>query len=402
MTADKKRTVRRMLLLPALALTVFSAWLVAVPFELLLINIAETFHVQVGTAGLVAAVGSVSGITVGLLLAIISVRYNHKLLLMIGVACSCLAAIGFFFAPTFDLLLVPNIGLGTGLALATSMAYSLIGEFYPLEKRGRAIGWLVGSTALTYIVGTPIVGLIASVSSWRWVMIWFVLPVCLASLVLAFIVIPKKSGGNARVEKEPFFAGCRQAVSNRSAVAALFVTMFSMAEGSIGFYAVSFFRSQFAISIALGSVVILVGNTLSAAGGVAGGLFVNKVGRKNLGTVACFLAASLTLSFTFMPTFGSSWVLNAIRFWFAGMSFTAGGSLVIEQVPKFRSTMMSLNTAFMNAGMLLASVAAGIALDFYSYQTMALVLGGFGIVGAVIWVTLVKEPCKTQRQNSPL
>ncbi len=32
---------------------------------------------------------------------------------------------------------------------------------------------------------------------------------------------------------------------NRSAVAALFVTMFSMAEGSIGFYAVSFFRSQF-------------------------------------------------------------------------------------------------------------------------------------------------------------
>ena len=396
MTAEKPKSVRGMLFLPALGLAVFSSWLVTVAFMLLLKEIAGCYHVQVGTAGFTAAVGSISGIVFGLLLSVISVRVNHKLLLMIGLGCTSLAAIGFFLAPTYDLLLVPNIGVGAGIAMATAMAYSLIGDFYPLEKRGRAIGWIVAATALTYIIGTPIIGVIASLSGWKETMILFSLPVTLASLLLAFVAIPNKTNQNLPVQKEPFFEGCRQAIRNRSAVAALFVTMFTMAEGSIAFYAVSFFMSQFSISIGLGSLVILVGNVLSAAGGVVAGLIVNRVGRKNLGTVTCLLAALLTLTFTFMPTFELSWALNALRFCFAGMSFTAGGSLVIEQLPKFRSTMMSLNTTFMNLGMLVASLAGGVALNLFGYQSLALILGGLGVLGSVIWITLVKEPIKKQ------
>ncbi len=394
MSAEKGKTAHGKLFLPALGLAVFSAWLVTVTFELNLIDIAHSFHVQVGIAGFTAAVGSISGIAAGLLLSVLSVRVNHKLLLMTGLGCTCLAAIGFFLAPTFDLLLVPNIAVGAGIAMATAMAYSLIGDFYPLEKRGRAIGGIVAATALTYIIGTPIIGVIASLSDWKATLIWFSLPVSLASLLLAFVAIPNKTNQTLPATREPFFEGCKQAILNRSAVAALFVTMFSMAEGSIAFYAVSFFRTQFAISVELGSMVILVGNVLSATGGVVAGLFVNRVGRKNLGTVTCLLAALLTLTFSFMPTFELSWVLNALRFCFAGMSFTAGGSLVIEQLPKFRSTMMSLNTTFMNLGMLLASLAGGVALDLYGYQSLALILGGLGVLGSVIWITLVKEPIK--------
>ena len=72
------------LFLPALGLAVFSVWLITVTFELLLINIANTFQVQVGTASLVAAVGSISGIVAGLFMAVLSVRFNHKLFLLIG------------------------------------------------------------------------------------------------------------------------------------------------------------------------------------------------------------------------------------------------------------------------------------------------------------------------------
>ena len=104
--------------------------------------------------------------------------------------------------------------------------------------------------------------------------------------------------------------------------------MFGFAEAIIAVYLVSFFRYQFAISIDLGAIVIVVGYLLSAVGGVVAGLFVNRVGRKPLGTITIFAAALLTLSFTFMPTFELSWGLNALRFWFAGMSITAGASLI--------------------------------------------------------------------------
>ncbi len=382
------------LFLPALGLGVFSVWLITVTFELLLIQIADSFHVQVGTAGLVAAVGSVSGIVAGLLLSVLSVRFNHKLFLLIGLSFTCLAAVGFFFAPNFDFVLITNIGVGTGIAMVTSMAYSLIGEFYPMEKRGRAIGWMVAASTLAFVIGAPIIGIIANIGTWRATMIWFSLPITLTSLILALLVIPKESVEHQICQKEPFFAGCKQVFSNKSATASLFANMLAVAEGSIAFYAISFFINQFAISISVGSIVILVGNILSAAGGVVAGFFVNRIGRKHLGTGTGLIAALLTLTFTFMPSFALSWGLNALRFWFAGMSSTALGSLVIEQVPKFRSTMTSLNVTFINLGMLTASLAAGIALNIYNYQTLALILGGLGVVGTVVWVSLVKDPCK--------
>jgi len=318
--------------------------------------------------------------------------------MIVGLLATGVAGVGFYLAPTFGLLLLANIGVGFGIAVSGSMAYSLVGEFYPLEKRGRAIGWLVAGSLLASVVGAPVSAIIASLGTWRLVMLAFIFPVALVSIALSAGAIPKSSSESQAVQSEPFLAGCKQTFSNSSAVATLLVGMFAMAEATIGFYLVSFFRTQFAISVEVGSVVVVVGNLLSAVGGVVAGLLVNRVGRKPLGLVTGLLAALLTLTFTFMPTFELSWGLNALRFWFAGMSFTAGGSLVIEQVPKFRGTVTSLNGAFANAGMLLASIAGGIALNLYSYQTMAVLLGSFGVIGTVLWITLVKDPCKVNAQ----
>ncbi|HTY75281.1 MAG TPA: MFS transporter [Candidatus Nanoarchaeia archaeon] len=390
----QEKGLQRKLFLPALVVSNFSVWLITVTNSLLLIEIANTFEVSVGTASLMVTVGSVTGIVTGILTSILSIRYEHKLLMISGLLATAMAGAGLYLAPTFGLLLLVNIGVGFGIAVTGSMAYSLVGEFYPLEKRGRAIGWLVAGAILASVVGAPVSAVIASIGTWRLVMLSFIFPIAVFSIALSIGAIPKPSDESQAVQAEPFLAGCRQTSSNPSAIATLLVGMFAMAESTIGFYLVSFFRTQFAISVEVGSLVVVVGNLLSAAGGVVGGTLVNRVGRKPLGLIAGFLAALLTLTFAFMPTFETSWGLNALRFWFAGMSFTAGGSLVIEQVPKFRGTVTSLNGAFVNAGMLLASITGGIALNLYSYQTIAVLLGSFGVIGTVIWILLVRDPCR--------
>ena len=254
------------------------------------------------------------------------------------------------------------------------------------------MGWIVASSTLAFIVGTPLIGVIASASDWRSIMLTLALPFALLSLILAFFFIPKKSPESQQCINEPFFAGCKLAFSNRSAAASLLATMFTVTEASVAFYAVSFFRSQFEIGIDTGSLVIVVGNILLAVGGVVAGFFVNRVGRKRLGTITGVLAAILTLTFTFMPTFGISWAINAVRFWFAGMSSTALGTMVIEQLPTFRGTMSSLNTVFVNGGMLLAAVIAGLSLGNDNYQLLAVIFGGLGVIGMVVWVAMVKDP----------
>jgi predicted MFS family arabinose efflux permease len=219
------------------------------------------------------------------------------------------------------------------------------------------------------------------------------LPVTLISLVLAAMVIPNKLSHRPQEKKEPFSLGFKLAFSNRSTFAALAVTMLMISESGIGFYAVSFFRTQFSMTIDGGAVFTIVGSSLGAVGGVVSGLLINRVGRKRLGTIAGVVAGLLTVSFMFIPTYELSYGLGIARFWFSSMTLTAGGSLVIEQLPKFRSTMMSLNTAFMNIGILLASLTAAIVLNF---QAIGLALGSLGILGALVWISLVKEPVKTK------
>jgi predicted MFS family arabinose efflux permease len=381
-------------MLPVLALSVFCTWLITATFQLLLIDIAQTFQVNVGTAGLVSSVGAISGIIAGFLLAVLNVRANHKLFVLIGLVCTSLAGVTFFLAPTFDLILVGNIGVGSGMALVGAMAYSLIGEFYPLQKRGKAIGVIVASGILSFVIGAPLIGLIAEADSWRSTMIWLVLPLTLASLVLASLIIPSRSS-KQQMRKEPFFAGCRQAFLTPSAAICLIVSMLIVSESSIAFYSISFFRSQFQIGIDLGSILVTAGSLLSALGGIVSGLLINQFGRKPLGTATCLIAALLTAIFAFMPTFELSFGLYAVELWFAGMASTAFGSLVIEQIPKFRATMTSLNTAFVNAGILLASVSAGVALNLYNYQVMAAILGGLSVAGTVLWVAFVKDTSKS-------
>ncbi len=379
------------LLLPVLALSVLSTWLITVTFQVLLIDIAGTFNVPIGIASMVASVGALSGALFGLLMAVLSVRFSHKLLLLSGLGCTCLAALGFYAAPTFLFILLPNIGVGAGIAIVTAMAYSIVGDHYPLEKRGKAIGVLVAAFTFAYVVGAPCIGAIACSTGWRSVMLLLALPFALVSLLLSLSFLPNKTTNQQKV-KEPFLAGCKQAFLHKSTVAALLVTMLMLCESAIGYYSVSFFRHQFSLSIMDGSYFVLVGNIVGAVGGAVSGLMVNRVGRKRLGTITLVMAGLLTLTFMFMPTVEWSLGLGVLRFWFSTMAFTAGGALIIEQLPKFRSTMNSLNAAFMNFGMLLASVVAGLLLDVSGFQAVGVTLGALGIVGAAVWIGLVEEP----------
>lgn len=386
--------VHSRLLLLALALSSFSVCIVTVAFQVLMVDVASSFQIQVGTASMVASVGSVSGISFGLLMAVVSMRYDHKLLLLAGLVCNVCAALGYFLAPTFTWLLVSNIAVGAGLSIVTAMAYSLIGEYYPLERRGRAIGVMVASTTLSFVIGSSLVGVLSSFCDWRLVTLILSMPVAITCFILSVLFVPRGSKAKSLLEREPFSVGCKAAFSSVSGVAALSVTIFLFCEGAIGYYSVSFFREQFGVSVAWGSTYFLIANIISAVGGVVAGLLVNRVGRKRLGTLTLVVACILTLTFTLIPTQEFSGFLSVLRYFFSAMAMTAGGSLIIEQLPKFRSTVMSLNAAFMNVGMLVASLLGGFTLNSFGYQVLGLVLGGLGLVGTVVWIALVKDPVK--------
>ncbi len=76
---------------------------------------------------------------------------------------------------------------------------------------------------------------------------------------------------------------------------------------------------------------------MAAIGGIVSGLLVNRVGRKKLGNIAFLVASVLTVAFMLMPNVELSSGVSILRYWFAAMTATAGGSLILEQLPKYRS-----------------------------------------------------------------
>ena len=181
------------LFLPSLAISNFATGPLGVLTGLLLIDIALTFEVSVGVMGQINTLSYVVAVIFALFMGILSVRFRHKSLLMIGLLCVGISALGCFFASNFNLMLVSYSLSGVGIAMVFPMTITLVGEHFPLEKRANAIGWIIAAGALSYLIGAPVIGLIADIEGWRFVLLGFVIPISLVSLFLAFVGLPSAS-----------------------------------------------------------------------------------------------------------------------------------------------------------------------------------------------------------------
>jgi len=66
--------------------------------------------------------------------------------------------------------------------------------------------------------------------------------------------------------------------------------------------------------------------------------------------------------------------------------------LALEQIPKFRGTMMSVDTAAISLGSALGTVVGGPALLSFDYQGLGMALGMMGVAAAVVFYFLTIDP----------
>ena len=87
-----------------------------------------------------------------------------------------------------------------------------------------------------------------------------------------------------------------------------------------------------------------------------------------------------------------SLVLNFTAAWFMGMMASAASSLTLEQVPRFRGSMMSISSVATNLGAAVGAAVGGLALVWYDYDVLGAILGGMGIIAAIIFFLVTKDP----------
>jgi MFS family permease len=79
---------------------------------------------------------------------------------------------------------------------------------------------------------------------------------------------------------------------------------------------------------------------------------------------------------------------------FDGLGASASTSLTLEQLPELEGTMMSLFGAFAGVGAAIGAGIGGLALIFFDYERLGLILGSMGIIAAIAFKFLTVDPTR--------
>ena len=393
----EKSSVGR-LFLPSIVMSRFATTPRGIILSLLLIEIGLTFGLPVGVTGQVGTAGSIAAFVSSLFMGVLSVRFKHKSLLMTGLLLLSVALLGCSQAPNFTLLLIFTVLAGLGGAMVMPMTTTLVAKHLPLKKRARALGLLMATLSVSFLIGAPVISYISDIGGWRLSFLVYALPFPLLGLLLDVKGLPHESESEqTSLKKGNLIDGYKGVLSNRSAVACLLGNALSSATfAGITLYAISFYRQHFLVSKGM-ATYFMIGFSLSyTVGALISSRFVNKLGRKPVTSISVFITGIFIFFFTIVPNLWLSLGLTLTGCLFAGMRATANVSLTIEQVPEFRGTVMSISAASANIGSALGSGLGGLALLFFNYEAVGPSLGLLGIASAIIVYLFAVDPTRVQ------
>ena len=196
------------------------------------------------------------------------------------------------------------------------------------------------------------------------------------------------------VGKEAYVSGYKQVFLKKSAAAFLVGNMIKIASAMWIVYIVAFLMTRFSLPLAEGALVFMGVTVTMAVSHPAGGYLVNRFGRKNLPVITTILQSAVIPLVGFVPNL---WVVIGITYsavFVGGLGITASSSLALEQVPEYRATMMSINSAIVTIGFGIATAVGGLALAFFDYTGMFLTFTALGFVAAAILFFLTEDPCR--------
>jgi len=373
--------------LASLLLSNYSIYPGAILTSLLLVEMAKTFDASVGAVSQIRTLSSVFAFVTAVAMGALSVRYGGRRLLAAGLTLLCLSCLGSGAAPSLWLLFAFYSLNGAATNIVFPMLASLVGEHYPPEKRASVMGWLGASGGLSYMLGAPIAAYLASAGGWRLPFVAYaaVMPVAALALILTRLTpTPVKS------EAAGLGEGFRAVGSSRSALAALgAMALVGASSQSIYFYSFTYLREAQGASPGQVSLIFSAASLTFLLGSYFCGSLTERLGLKTSLVAALGAALLSQFSFTYLPFWFGAAMIVVAHFFFS-LQYSVANTLVLEQVPAYRGSMMSLGSAVSYLGYGLGTAAGGMALAAAGWTSLNNALTAMGAAALLLYVCLVE------------
>ncbi|MGL6279197.1 MAG: MFS transporter [Gaiella sp.] len=336
------------------------------------VSIAAAGQLRVVAAPLAAAVAVLAGRALG--------RFSPRLLLAVGSVFLAGGSLASAAAPTFALMALAQVPLWIGIATLLVAAVAATAAWSTPETRTRLVSHAFAGPPAAWIVGMPIIGLVANV---HWRLAFLAVP--LPAAVLAGVAVlrrapdqPLARAGGSLVDLLRGATARRWAIGELCANAAWAGTLV---------YSGALFTEHYGLSTAVTGVVLaglavayLVGNRWG--GRLSGDARRNVLG----GSIAAGAAVGLTWAVT--PAVAVTILLFAVTSAIVAMRTVAGTVYGFEVSDGRDRSVGAVRGATTQLGYLAGSLAGGVALALGGFALLAVAFGGLFVAATLPYVSL--------------
>lgn len=375
-----------------------------------------------------AAVYSIAGFPLGRAADI----WPRRRVVILGVLVWSAATVACGFAQTFGGLFAARIFVGVGEAALAPAVLSMIGDLFPLQRRGLAIavwqmGMILGAGVAVAVAG----GLLQSAASgmlaalplvhdivpWRAVLLVLAIPGILVWLLLLTVREPVRRGVETTGAQLPTFSEVRRLfISRKALVLPLLGAMGLMAAGDFSLLnwtpallARVYHLNPGHIGSVLGSITIAAGGGGAVLAGLVSGPLVRAGGTKNV-LLGCMIAAALAIfcaSLAFATRAGVALICFSVWMVLSQMAGTLGITAIQATVPNEIRGLTTACTSFCNifGGLGLGTLATALLSDYVFQDSLAVgksvgvVVGLSAAVACVLFLRSFRAAGAAQTAN---
>lgn len=356
-----------------------------------LTQIADEYAITTGTAGLVVAAYGAPGILVAVLTGPYSDRFGRKRFLVAGSLVMGVFTLLSAFATSFAVLVGTRIVAGIGASVIFPNVTATVGDNFTYRERGNVMGTVIGLNTMAGVIGVPLAGIIAEATSWRVAIGMVGILSVVGSLLLLWKLHPAQIPLNESRIAELY----RSIVTNRSALGAIGSSFLgALYWFTWATYIVVFFERAFGLSQGVASTFALTQGLGVLLGSQLGARLGTRIGHRPVVAGSVFLSGVLLLLQTNLtPPLLATALLNVALSAVIGARFASNTTLLTEQVPEARGTLLALSASVTSASIVAGATVGGLIIDgpgFWALGVFCFVAAT--LAAAVVWLLVREEP----------
>lgn len=339
------------------------------------------FRISDAQFGLLVSAYTLAAGVSGLLASTYVDRFGRKRLLLVLYVLFGLATLACGLAPSYGLLMGARIAAGLFGGVLAALSQTIVGDVIPFERRGRAMGIVMTSFAVSTVAGVPLGLFLATTFSWH-IPFFVIAGVSAVFAVFAALTLPVLQGHLGQQSRSALGGIGEVLMDPNHRKAFLFCGLLMFSGFTVFPYLTLYMRANVGISEAQVPIVYLVGGVTTFFTARWIGRLTDRQGKVRtfrwLATAAVLPLLAVTL--LGRTPIGMVLVVTTLLFvCMSGRMIPGMAILTSAALPRLRGTFLTLNAAVQSTAMGAAAFAGG---QLISRDEQGL-LSGFWMAAAI-------------------